>query len=103
MRTQDCEQSDALPPQARPPRTLTVLILLAAAALIFSYLGSYALAGALVDAEVLSPWTPDQDPRPRWLLGGFVILMFLFLSLGALFRWLSRRQLRAIDAMETDE
>src|SRR5688500_17680035 len=56
---------------ARRPRTLTVLGLIAAAALVFSYLGAYALADALVSAEVLQAWPRDSDPRPRWMLVGF--------------------------------
>lgn len=84
---------------APPPRTATVLVLLAVAACVFSYLGAYALMGALVSADVISAWPPGDDPRPRNMLIGFIGLMAFFtLSAGA-FRLLSSRQLRRIDAM----
>jgi hypothetical protein len=85
-------------PEARP-RTLTVVILLVLAALVFSYLGAYALTGALASADVISQWSPDDDPRPRNMLMGFVALMVLFSIMAGGFRLLSSRQLRRIDAM----
>lgn len=81
------------------PRTVTVLGLLALTSLTFSYLGSYAVAGVMVQAEMLRPWTADADPRPRWLLTAFCVLMLCFMSLGAAARQLSRRQLKHIDQM----
>jgi len=81
----------------RRPRTLTVLGLLVAAAGLFSYLGAYAVADALVGSGVLSPWPIEHDPRPHWLLHGFVALMILFTLVGAAFRWTSGRQLHRID------
>lgn len=85
-------------PEARP-RTLTVLMLLSVAALVFSYLGAYALTGALAAADVISQWPPDADPRPRNMLFGFVALLVLFTMTAGGFRLLSSRQLRRIDAM----
>lgn len=82
------------------PRTRTVLALLAMTALIFSYLGSYALADALVHAEIVPRWPPDHDPRPKWMIASFAILMSVFVAVGGVARWLSRRQLREIDAMD---
>jgi hypothetical protein len=73
--------------------------MLAATALVFSYLGAYALSGALIAADMLSPWSPNHDPRPRWLVVGFVSLTAAFVVVAALFKWLSRRQLREIDRM----
>jgi len=88
------------PAVAQPrPRTITVLGMLTAAALVFSYLGAYALADALVAAEVLQAWPRESDPRPRWLLVGFVSLLGTFLVVGALFKWMSRRELQQIDQM----
>jgi hypothetical protein len=81
------------------PRTLTVLTLLTLAAFVFSYLGAYALAGALVSAGVINGWAPDDDPRPRNMVLGFVALMVLFLVMAGGARLLSSRQLRRIDAM----
>jgi len=97
---EELDKFDAAPPA--PPRTWKVLGLLAMTALIFSYLGSYAMANVLVQAEVVSRWPPNTDPRPKWLIAGFIALMSLFLIAGGVFRWLSRRQLRAIDAMDTE-
>lgn len=67
---------DALPD---PPKTRTsvVLALLLLAAGLFSYLGAYAVSGALVGAGVLEPWPPDADPRPGWMLTGFCIMLGL--------------------------
>jgi TRAP-type C4-dicarboxylate transport system permease small subunit len=81
------------------PRTVTVLGLLALTSLTFSYLGSYAVAGAMVQAEMLRPWSAEADPRPRWLLTAFCVLMLCFMFLGAAARQLSRRQLKDIDQM----
>jgi hypothetical protein len=84
------------------PRTLTVLGLLSMTALIFSYLGSYAVADALVSAEIVKRWPASADPRPLWMVSGFFVLMFAFMGIAAVFRWLSIRQLKAIDAMEAE-
>lgn len=81
----------------RRPNTLMVLGLLVAAAGLFSYLGAYAVADALVGSGVLPAWPHDHDPRPHWLLHGFVTLMIVFCVIGAAFRWTSRRQLHRID------
>jgi hypothetical protein len=91
---------DPVVPRDRPkPNTLTVLALLAAAAATFSYLAAYAVANALVTADVLSAWPRDHDPRPRWFVTGFVTLLGLFLAAATAARFLSQRQLRRIDEM----
>ncbi len=87
----------------RQPRTLMVLALLMGVALVFSWLFAYALADALVAAELLSPWTGQSDPRPRWLLGCFTGLMAIFGTFALIARALSRRQLQRIDAMNEEE
>lgn len=92
-------EPDEFPARERSPRTLMVLLLLVAASALFSYLASYALSDALVSADVLPAWTPDADPRPRWMGMGFVGLMTAFLLLSVAARVLSGRQLRRIDAM----
>ena len=84
------------PPQ--PPRTMTVLGLLALTALTFSYLVSYALTNALVSAQVVQPWS-GNDPRPRRLVMGFCILMLIFMTVGEVFRQVSKRDFKAIDEM----
>ena len=80
------------------PRTVTVLVLLSVTALVLSYLGAYALAGALHNAELLT-WNPGDDPRPRWFITGFLGLSSGFALIGGAFRLLSWRQLRRIDSM----
>lgn len=95
-----CETDD-LP--AGKPKTATVLGLLALTSLTFSYLGAYAVAGALVSAEMIRPWPSGADPRPKWLAIGFGLLLTCFLCLGGVARCLSKRQLRRIDQMGDDE
>ena len=85
------------------PGTLKVLGLLALTSLTFSYLGSYAIAGALVSAEVIRPWAAGADPRPKWLAIGFCTLLASFVVLGSVVRCLSKRQLRRIDEMGQEE
>jgi len=86
-------------PDAQRPRTTSVLALLAAAALIFSYLVSYALTNALVAANLMQAWAPGNDPRPRRMLIGFVSTLILIMTVGTIARWISKRQLARIDEM----
>lgn len=90
---------DNLDVTERRPHTVTVLVLLTGTALIFSYLGAYAIPGALITANLLAPWPAGEDPRPRHLVTGFVSLMAAFVFCATAFRVLSSRQLRRIDAM----
>jgi ABC-type branched-subunit amino acid transport system permease subunit len=69
------------------------------AALTFSYLGAYAVAGALMDSDVLAHWPLGHDPRPRWMACLFGALMAASLLVSVVARFLSRRQLNRIDAM----
>ncbi|HEY1628282.1 MAG TPA: hypothetical protein VGF52_00400 [Tepidisphaeraceae bacterium] len=87
-------------PTAPRPRTATVLAFLAAAAAIFSYLGAYAMVSALLKAEMLKPWPPTHDPRPKWFIISFAILSCAFFLIGVTARCSSGRQLRRIDEME---
>lgn len=80
-------------------RTGLVVLLLVAAAALLSFLATYGVVGVLVEAEVLPPWPPQQDPRPRWLAVGFAGLLSVFLLVAVAVRQLSRWQLRQIDAM----
>jgi hypothetical protein len=91
-------ESDPIsPPQ--PPRTLTVLGMLALTALTFSYLAAYALTNALVAAQVVQPWAAGHDPRPRRLVIGFCVLMLVFMLVGEVFRRMSKSEFKAIDEM----
>lgn len=91
--------------QLPKPKTITVLGVLVGASLVLSYLGSYAFTNAMLTAELIKPWAEGSDPRPRWLLISFCGLMTMFLVVAGTFRFLSRRQLRSIDATAdaTDE
>ncbi len=80
-------------------RTTSVLLLLTLAALTFSYLGAFAVGGALVDSDVLPHWVPGHDPRPRWMLCLFGVLLGASMLVSMIARILSRRQLSRIDAM----
>src|SRR5688500_4453271 len=93
------ETTNEIPAEAKPPRTVAVLGLLVLTSLTFSYLGTYALSGALVEAEVLRPWSPGHDPRPRWLALSFCVLLAGFGCLASAARHLSRRHLQRIDKM----
>jgi hypothetical protein len=90
---------------ATPPRTRTinVLILLAVAAMVFSYLGAYAITNALVSAGMLPRFAAEHDPRPLWMLMGFGALLVVFATFALLLRILSRRQLRSLDALADAE
>jgi hypothetical protein len=83
----------------RPPRTLTVLGFLALTALTFSYLGSYAVTNALVSEHMIQPFSRANDPRPRWLITGFCVLMLVFMVGGELLRRWGRSDFKAIDEM----
>jgi hypothetical protein len=81
------------------PRTSTVVLLLALFAILLSWLLAYALANTLASAGVIGAWPGDDDPRPRWMLQSFGILFGVFLLAAGAFSWMSRRQLRRIDAI----
>ena len=85
------------------PRTSTVLVFLAAFAIMVSWLSVYALTNALISAGIMSPWPDGVDPRPRWMLHAFGGFFGAFAIIGLYFRWASRRQLRRIDAMADAE
>ncbi len=86
-------------PARRPPRTWIVLIILSGAALLVSWLLAYALPNALMGADLMQPFPPDDDPRFAWMIEGFFALWIIFSILVALARFMSWRQLRRIDRM----
>jgi hypothetical protein len=90
-------------PASPRPKTVTVLGLLVGIAAVFSYLGAYAFANALVSAEMLPAWSSGSDPRPRWFAVTFCILLGSFMLIGMIARFISGRQLRTIDDMENAE
>jgi hypothetical protein len=85
------------------PRVLTVVALVLGAAAVVSYLVAYAMTGALVSAEVIQPFAPGNDPRPRWLATTFVLLCAILAAVALVLRWLSVRQLHEIDRMNESE
>ena len=85
------------------PRTSTVLVFLAAFAIMMSWLCVYALTNALIAADIISAWPVDADPRPRWMMDAFVGFFGAAAIIGLLFRWVSHRQLKRIDAMADAE
>jgi hypothetical protein len=101
---QDTELLDdgesAEPPK---PRTLTVLGLLVVTAVTFSYLGAYAVTSALANAEMIPPISRDHDPRLRWALCSFVIIMTVCGIIATVLRLVSRRQFQRIDRMNEGE
>jgi hypothetical protein len=92
---------ESAPPPSRPS-TLTVVGLLVLAAATLSYLASYAIANALVVADLLKAWPSEHDPRPRWFIIGFGVLISVFLLAGAAARQSTARHLRRIEAMEDE-
>ena len=85
--------------------TVQVLGLLVSTAFALSYLSAYAFTNALIDAGILQAWGGGPDPRPRWMALTFVTLLGLFGTAGLVFRLMSSRELRSIDALadETEE
>ncbi|HWP39999.1 MAG TPA: hypothetical protein VNL70_03665 [Tepidisphaeraceae bacterium] len=96
------EEFQAVPAPPRP-RTATVFGLMSVVAAVLSYLGAYAMTGALVAAELIKPWPADRDPRLRWFVVGFLVLMALFTAAAALARYVGARHLKAIEQMEQEE
>ena len=85
--------------------TVQVLGLLVMTAFALSYLAAYAFTDSLLQADIVQQWAPGSDPRPRLLAMCFVTLLSVFGTLGVLFRLVSSRELRSIDALanETEE
>ena len=96
------DPSDPPEHQARP-RLWTLFALLGGVALVFSYLGAYAVVNVLVTTEVIDRWPVGSDPRPRWMLHTFLSLVGAFTATALLFNWSNRRHMRSIDAMDASD
>ncbi|HEX2970977.1 MAG TPA: hypothetical protein VHP11_01520 [Tepidisphaeraceae bacterium] len=94
------EMEEKTPSQA--PRTATVLVFLAASAMILAWLAVYPVTNALIAVDLIPAWSREIDPRPAWMLRAFIGMFFTFAGFGLAFRWLSNRQLRRIDAISND-
>jgi hypothetical protein len=81
------------------PKLVSVLGLLVLAATTFSYLGAYAVTSALVNAQMIPPISREHDPRLRWALSSFVIIMTVCGIFALVLRLLSRKQFQRIDRM----
>jgi hypothetical protein len=92
---------ESAPPPTRPS-TITVVALLALAAATLSYLASYAIANAMVAADLLKAWPREDDPRPRWFAIGFGVLITVFGIVAAVARRSAARHLRRIEEMEEE-
>lgn len=87
---------------SQAPRTATVFVFLAASAMVLAWLAVYPVTNALIAVDLIPAWSRELDPRPGWMLRAFLGIFFAFAGFGAMFRWLSNRQLRRIDAMSDD-
>jgi len=98
----DVLELDNTEPQ-RHPRTATVLVFLAASAMILAWLAVYAVTNALIAVDFIADFPREADPRSAWMFKAFLGTFFTFGIVGGLFRWLSNRQLRRIDAIAEGE
>lgn len=90
---------DGDPESVAKPRLLKVVAALVVAAAVVSYLAAYALADALVNAEVLPRWPPGHDPRPMRMSAIFAGLLLFSVFAATLARRNARRHIRRIDEM----
>src|SRR5690349_6619852 len=97
------EEEAVVPAGSRICGTIKVAFLPLAAAVLFSYLGAFALTNALVSADLLEHWPPRHDPRPRWMITAFVALTGAFSIIGAWLKWTSWRQMRRLDTIANDD
>jgi uncharacterized BrkB/YihY/UPF0761 family membrane protein len=70
--------------------------------MILAWLAVYPVTNALIAVDLIPPWSREIDPRPNWMLRAFLGTFFVFAGFGLVFRWLSNRQLRRIDAISDD-
>lgn len=99
MEFREVQDLEEAPLQQARARTGTVVVFLAAFAMIVSYIIVYAVPNALIAADVLSPRPAGGDDRPMMLLRIFLTLFGVFVAVGMIFCWTSRRQLRRIERM----
>ena len=82
---------------ARYAQAAKVALLLLLVAVVFSYLGAFALTNALVSADLLDRWPAGSDPRPRWMLTSFASLTAAFAVIALWLKWTSWRHMRPVE------
>ena len=80
------------------PRTGVVVVLLLAAAVTLSWLGSFALMNVLVSVNMMKQWSPGRDPRLRTFFLEFVSMVGVFVVVHVLVRAIGALQMRRMDA-----
>lgn len=85
---------------ARAIGAVKVAVLLLLVAIVFSYLGAFAVTNALVSADLLERWPAGQDPRPRWMLTAFGSMSGTFVVVAGWVKFTVWRQMRRLDRME---
>ena len=89
-------------PDSPRKRAWTLTALLGGVSLLFSYLGAFAVTNALVAADLLEKWPPGHDPRPGWMLRGFVGSLLAFGLIAAWLKWSGRKVTRTDDLDEPE-
>lgn len=85
------------------PHKHNIALALVVAAVMFSYLGCFAVVSVLQKHDLLDPFPKGQDPRPRWFLMSFGALTLLFLGVFGLVRVLCRHKLDADELVVEEE
>lgn len=97
------DPEDDLSSRPATPSTVTILAAGLCVALLFAWLGVYALTNALASAELIKPFTADHDPRLTWL--GISVAFILTLQLAAFvtLRHISQRHKNIIEALDHED
>jgi hypothetical protein len=82
---------------SRYAQAAKVALLLLLVAVVFSYLGAFALTNALISADLLERWPPGSDPRPRWMITSFATLTAVFTVIALWLKWTSWRHMRPVE------
>ena len=85
------------------PRTGVVVILLLAAAVTISWLGSFALMNVLVSVNMMTQWPPGRDPRMHMFGLEFISMVTVFVGVHVIVRLIGALQMRKMDTAGDDE
>lgn len=75
------------------PHKHNIALALVVAAVMFSYIGCFAIVSVLQKNDLMDPFPKGHDPRARWFLISFGSLTLLFLGVLGLVRLLSHHKL----------